>query len=244
MDIGSRTIKMVLLVDGWIEHWEVVDATSRPSAIARKLLDTYSGIPVVATGYGRDMLERDGVPSITEIKACARGVYHRCNDARMIIDIGGQDVKVIALDVKGRVAKFEMNDRCAAGTGRFLEIMAEKLNVALTGFGRAALQGRERIKISSLCTVFAESEVIGLLNRDEPLEDIAFAVHQSAVRKIAGMYKRISSSSNTTVHLVGGGALNCAIGALLAKELNVTVCVPDNPQILVALGAGIIASER
>lgn len=243
IDIGSRTIKTVLLTGKNIECWEVADATSRPSEIAQKMLASYKDIPVVATGYGRHLLEIEGIPSITEIKACASGVHHVFNDARLIIDIGGQDLKVISLDITGKVAKFEMNDRCAAGTGKFMEIMAEKLNFEISSFGDAALRGKERITISSLCTVFAESEVIGLLNRNESPEDIAYAVHQSAVKKISGMYKRISSSSHFPVHLVGGGALNHAICTLIEKELNAVVIVPENPQIIIALGAGIIASE-
>ena len=244
IDIGSRTIKTVLLSENGIEQWEVADATSRPSEIAGKMLAKHNNITVVATGYGRHLLEIEGIPSVTEIKACARGVHRLFNDARLIIDIGGQDLKVISLDEKGKIAKFEMNDRCAAGTGRFLEIMAEKLNYKISDFGDAALNGREGINISSLCTVFAESEVIGLINRDEPAEDIAYAVHQSAIKKISGMYKRISSSSHLPAHLVGGGALNHAIRKLLEKELHTTVIVPDNPQIIIALGAGIIASEK
>ena len=243
IDIGSRTIKTVLLSKGNIKSWEVADATSHPSQVAQKMLAKYKDIPVVATGYGRHLLEMEGIPSITEIKACARGVHYLYSDACLIIDIGGQDLKVISLDVNGRVAKFEMNDRCAAGTGKFLEIMAEKLNVDISGFGAVALKGKEKITISSLCTVFAESEVIGLLNRNVPSEDIAYAVHQSAVKKISGMYKRIASSSKFPAYLAGGGALNCAIRKLIEKELNSTVIVPDNPQIVIALGASIIASE-
>ena len=244
IDIGSRAIKTLLLSGNSIENREVADATSRPSEIAGKMLAGHDGIPVVATGYGRHLLEIKDIPSVTEIKACARGVHHLCSDARVIIDIGGQDLKVIALDVNGKVAKFEMNDRCAAGTGRFLEIMAEKLNYTIADFGGAALDGKDRITISSLCTVFAESEVIGLLNRGEPLEDIAFAVHRSVVQKISGMYKRLSVTPGLPVYLVGGGALNGAIRELLERKLETVVKVPENPQVVVALGAAIIAGEN
>ena len=244
IDIGSRTIKAVLLNDGVIERWEVVDATSRPSDIAYEMISLYKDIPTVATGYGRYLLEIEDIPSVTEIKACARGANHLCNNPRMVIDIGGQDLKVISLDINGKIAKFEMNDRCAAGTGKFLEIMAEKLDFPISGFGEAALRGKDRITISSLCTVFAESEVIGLINRNEPPEDIAFAVHRSAIKKISGMYKRIAPSESFPAYLVGGGAQNRAIQTMLEKELNTTVIVPPNPQIVIALGAGIIAGER
>ncbi len=243
IDIGSRTIKTVLLSGNRMERWEVADATSRPSIIARRMLKEYENIPVVATGYGRQLLETEGIPSITEIKACACGLRFLFDDVHTIIDIGGQDLKVIALDSNGRIAKFEMNDRCAAGTGKFLEIMADKLGYTVREFGNAALKGRNRITISSLCTVFAESEVIGLLNRDEPPEDIALAVHQSTIKKITAMYKRISSS-RFPVHLVGGGALNPAIRYLLREELQTNIVAPGNPQTVIALGAGIIAAEK
>ncbi|MBD3393854.1 MAG: 3-hydroxyacyl-ACP dehydratase [Chitinivibrionales bacterium] len=242
IDIGSRTIKTVLLDDGEIRRWEVVDATSRPAETARRYLAKYGGVPVVATGYGRDLLEIENVSSVTEIRACARGIRSYCAHARAILDIGGQDLKAILLDAEGRIAKFEMNDRCAAGTGRFLEIMAEKLGFSVAGFGGAAQYGAPGITISSVCTVFAESEVIGLLNKGTPPDDIALAVHQSVVMKITGMYKRLSSSSDT-VHLVGGGALNSCVRRLLENELRVKVLVPANPQIVVALGAAIIASQ-
>lgn len=244
IDIGSRTIKIVLLSKkNKIEHWEVVDATSRPSEVAHRLLSEYKGIPIVATGYGRHLLEIDDIPSITEIKACAKGTHYLYNNARIIIDIGGQDLKVISLDTRGKISKFEMNDRCAAGTGKFLEIMADKLSVNVSDFGELALKGKEKITISSLCTVFAESEVIGLLNKNDSSEDIAYAIHQSTVKKISGMYKRVASLADSPIHLVGGGALNIAICKLIEKELKSKVIVPEEPQIIVALGASIIASE-
>jgi predicted CoA-substrate-specific enzyme activase len=243
IDIGSRTIKVVVLGDSGIEHGEVVEATSRPSRVATELLSRFSGLSAVATGYGRNLLEHHNIPTITEIKACALGTRTLCPAARTIIDIGGQDLKVITLDSNGKVAKFEMNDRCAAGTGKFLEIMAQKLDYPLQQFGPAALRGVQRLVISSLCTVFAESEVIGLLNRDEPPEDIALAVHYSAVKKIAGMHKRVASTGEP-VHLVGGGALNSALQTLLSRELATSVVVPLNPQWVVALGASIIARQR
>jgi len=239
IDIGSRTIKAVLLEDGSVKHWEVADASSRPAQKARALLKKYSGVSVVATGYGRGLLEIEDIPSVTEIKACARGIRHCAGDARVVVDIGGQDLKVILLDAKGKTVRFEMNDRCAAGTGRFMEIMAEKLGYPLSDFGIAAMQGKSGITVSSLCTVFAESEVIGLVNKGAPREDIALAVHRSVIGKVCGMYKRLGHIASP-IHLVGGGALNSAIGALLENELHVQVIVPNNPRIIVALGAACI----
>jgi predicted CoA-substrate-specific enzyme activase len=243
IDIGSRTIKTVALDNGRISEWEVADASSRPAETARHLLAKHPGAKVVATGYGRHLLEIDDISSVTEIKACARGVSRCCSDVRVIVDIGGQDLKAIALDTRGKIAKFEMNDRCAAGTGRFLEIMAEKLGYPVSAFGQAAREGAPGIQISALCTVFAESEVIGLLNKGAPRGDIALALHQSVVRKVTGMYKRLGAEAAPVV-LVGGGALNECIQWLLQDTLGVAVIVPENPQIIVALGAAVIAAQQ
>lgn len=244
IDIGSRTIKTVLYDNGAIAHREVVDATSRPYRIATAIRQRFQTLPMLVTGYGRHMLEQEDVASITEIRACAVGTGHTMPGVRTVIDIGGQDLKIICLDTRGKVARFEMNDRCAAGTGRFLEIMAEKLDFALADFGTAALQGSPRLTISSVCTVFAESEVIGLLNKNESRKDIAYAVHKSVTNKIAGMYTRNRTAPDAPVALVGGGALNPAVVSLLDTHLGITVTVPDEPQIMAALGAAVLAAEK
>jgi len=243
IDIGSRTIKTVILENDTVIHREVADATSRPAETAKRRLRELRDIPVVATGYGRSLLELEGIPSVTEIKACAYGTRFRAPEAQVLIDIGGQDLKTVQLDIRGRVVKFEMNDRCAAGTGKFLEIMAEKLEYTIGDFGTAALEGSDGLTISSLCTVFAESEVIGLINKGALRTDIARAVHKSVVRKITGMCKRLDTS-RSTIHLTGGGALNRAVAVLLEKELGVTIAIPEDPQSIVALGAAVIAARN
>jgi predicted CoA-substrate-specific enzyme activase len=243
VDIGSRTIKVVVVEDGTIVAREVVDATSRPLAAARELLDKYKHGGAVATGYGRHLLELEEVPSVTEIKACARGVHHVRPDAGAIIDIGGQDVKVIVLDARGKIARFDMNDRCAAGTGRFLEIMAARLELELVDFAQSALRGGDDVTISSLCTVFAESEVVGLLNGSRSRDSIVRAIHRSVTNRICGMYRRIAPEGATAV-LAGGGALNEAIVAML-RSCGISGLQPvEAPQTVCALGAALIAEER
>ncbi len=242
IDIGSSTIKFVSLEDGRIRKWEVVDATSRPLAVAHALLAKYRGLPTTATGYGRNLLEIEEIPSVTEIKACAYGMRHLYPEARSVIDIGGQDVKVIQLASNGKVSRFEMNDRCAAGTGKFLEVMADKLGYGISEFGNAAQMGKAGTTISSVCAVFAESEVIGLLNRGALPENIARAVHQSVVGKIAGMYKRLPPTEGP-IYLAGGGACNPCTQVLLEDSLRREVIVPGNPQIVVALGSAVLASR-
>ena len=198
-------------------------------------------VPAMATGYGRDMMEIGrGVPTVTEIKAHARGAHHLFSNAEAVIDIGGQDLKVIRLDAKGRVRRFEMNDRCAAGTGRFLEVMAERLGYATAQMGQAALRGSPRVRINSTCTVFAESEVIGLLSRGACREDIARALHVSVVTKIVSMWKRVSDGASRTV-LTGGGAMNPGLVQPLRAALGCEVLVPAQPQIVGAVGAALLA---
>jgi predicted CoA-substrate-specific enzyme activase len=242
IDIGSRTIKSVLFGDDHIEAREVVDATSRPFDIAKSILDKYPGVPAMATGYGRNLLHSAGIPELTEIKACACGVKWAHTNVRTIVDIGGQDLKIISLDENGRIGKFEMNDRCAAGTGKFLEIMATRLEMSLEEFEKAALKGGDSITLSSLCAVFTESEVVGLLNEDKPREDIARAVHRIVIKRIVGMFRRIARSDDG-IAVVGGGALNRAVIRLLKEELLADFLPVENPQIYAALGAAIICDR-
>lgn len=240
IDIGSSTIKFVVLEDGRIKRWEVVQATSRPLLVAKSLLDSVGNdIPVFATGYGRDLLDADrAIPTISEIKAHSLGARFLFPYCRSIIDIGGQDVKVISLDSNGKLIRFEMNDRCAAGTGKFLEVMSQRLGFSLENFGDAALRGKAGIKINSLCTVFAESEVTGLLNRGIDHFDISRALHLSVVNRIQSMFSRIDASGPTAV--TGGGAKNSALVALLRDNLQVDTFSSEYSQIAGAIGCAIV----
>ena len=143
----------------------------------------------------------------------------------------------------GKIVKFEMNDRCAAGTGRFLEIMATRLDMALDEFSESALRGNDTITISSLCTVFAESEVIGLMNGGKRLDDIARAVHKSVAGKIGGMFKRIAEPGAPVV-IAGGGALNDAIVDMLRQDLTADIRPCKYPQTACALGAALLETEK
>jgi len=163
-------------------------------------------------------------------------------DCRTVLDIGGQDVKAIAIGEDGRVQKFEMNDRCAAGSGKFLEIMAGTLGYRLEEFGEQALLADGRVHISSMCTVFAESEVTSLLNKGIERRDIARAVHQSVVKRARSMMDRVGVAS--PIFFAGGGALNPCLKQLLEESLGQTVNVPQYPQMIGALGAAYLASIR
>ncbi|MEZ0343277.1 MAG: acyl-CoA dehydratase activase [Caldimicrobium sp.] len=243
IDLGSRTIKVCFLSEKGEISFEVVESGYDPLKQALGLIQKYTAKLIVATGYGRHLLkEHLSCEVITEIKAHAFGVRQFFPEARTIIDIGGQDSKVISLDKEGRVARFLMNEKCAAGTGRFLEIMAMSLGYKVSEFGEKALQGLGEIKISSMCTVFAESEVISLKNRGANPLEIARAVHQSVVDKILSMVHRVGVEEK--VVFTGGVAKNVAIARLLQEALGLEILIPPHPEITGALGCALYKREQ
>jgi len=242
IDIGSRSVKLVVLRDGKIIHSAIADTGYDPQGVARGLLDQAAWDYVLATGYGRTMAQLHfQAPTVTEIKAHARGVRHSCTDCRTVLDIGGQDTKAISLTNGGKVTKFEMNDRCAAGTGKFLEIMASNLGFPLEDFGAQALRAEEMQQISSMCTVFAESEVTSAIAKGADRREIAKGLHMSVVRRATAMLKRVSLTSE--VAFTGGVARNACLLHLLREELQLEILVPDNPDMTGALGAALLAAE-
>jgi len=242
IDIGSRTIEVIALEGGEIVESLQTDSGFDPMAQARSLLERVRYDKIMATGYGRHLFELSfDAPTVTEIKAYAVGAKSLFPKVKTILDIGGQDSKAIALNGDGRVIKFEMNDRCAAGTGKFLEIMAQTLGYDLDNFGKEALEATGNININSLCTVFAESEVTSLLAKGAPRQEIALGLHHSVVRRAAGMMKRVSVAK--PILFAGGVAKNPCIHQLLEKSLDRKIMVPENPQMVGALGAALLASE-
>jgi predicted CoA-substrate-specific enzyme activase len=242
IDIGSRSIELVALEDGCVAISRRADTTFDPMAQCRRLLDGISYSHLIATGYGRGLLtEHFPATAITEIQAYALGARKLFPDCRLILDIGGQDTKAIALSEHGDVSKFEMNDRCAAGTGKFLEVMAASFQIPLRDFGAFALEGRQGPTISSMCTVFAESEVTSLMARGTCPKDVALAVHTSVVRRSVSMLKRVSVIGPLV--FAGGVALNPCVRNLLAEEASCEVVVPDEPELVGALGAALYAMK-
>jgi predicted CoA-substrate-specific enzyme activase len=240
IDIGSRTIKVAAVKDGVLEDFHVAESGFDPRGQAVELIRKYGPARVIATGYGRHLAQEHFAQDvITEIKAHALGARYFFPECRTVLDVGGQDSKVIALDERGRVANFQMNDKCAAGTGRFLEIMAASLGYQLPRFGAAALAGTETIAIGSMCTVFAESEVISLKNRGYASQDIAHAVHRSVVDRLAAMLHRLGYGEE--VVFTGGVAKNPAIVRLLEERLGIRALVSSAPDIAGALGAALAA---
>ncbi|MEO0081062.1 MAG: acyl-CoA dehydratase activase [candidate division WOR-3 bacterium] len=246
LDLGSRTTKVALVEDGKLIDFRIADTGTDPLARARELLSSllptpHSPLPTIATGYGRHLArERLGCAVITEIKAHALGASHLFPACRTVIDIGGQDSKVIRVE-NGRQTNFEMNDRCAAGTGRFLEVMAMALGYTVAEFGEEALKGKEPVSISSMCTVFSESEVISLIARGLDRHSIALGLHQSIVSRLLAMVGKVGAEPE--VVLSGGVALNPCIRVLLEKGLGVKLLVPEKPQAVGAMGAALSADN-
>ncbi len=244
LDIGSRSIELVALVDGVVTLARRLPTTFDPLSQCSKLLDELRPASLVGTGYGRNLIQRleltCGLSAITEIKAHALGAMNRFPEARTVLDIGGQDTKAIALN-HGKVVKFEMNDRCAAGTGKFLEYTAGVFQLPVEEFGQYALKGKNPPEISSICTVFAETEATSLMARGEPPESIALGLHKAIVKRTVNMLGRV----NLTFPLVfsGGVANNPCVLRLLADEIHgeigKDILIPEQPDMVGALGAAL-----
>ena len=194
----------------------------------------------VATGYGR-LKYAPADKQITEITCHAKGTVFLNYNAKTIIDIGGQDAKVIKLDANGKVENFVMNEKCAAGTGRFLEVMARVLGCPLSELSALGESATKEISISSVCTVFAESEVISALSAGETAANVAKGAHNAVARRVSGMYHRVSGEA--PVVMTGGVALNRDMVSSLSEELGTLVLPFEHCQIVGAIGAAVFAYE-
>jgi len=242
LDIGSRSAKLVVLEQGNIAHQASADTGCEPVRTAEALLGDHPWDRLLATGYGRTLMEvHFEARTVTEIKAHGRGVRELFPDAGTILDIGGQDSKAISLDRRGKVGKFEMNDRCAAGTGKFLEMMAASLGFRLEEFGKRAQEAESEERINSMCAVFAESEVTSAIAGGADRRAIALGLHRAVIRRAAGMLKRVSTAPE--VVFTGGVATNPCLAHMLREHLECAVRVPDDPRMTGALGAALLAAE-
>jgi len=196
---------------------------------------------MIATGYGRHAADFAG-EKVTEITCHARGAHFARPEARTVIDLGGQDSKAIAVDENGKVRDFVMNDKCSAGTGRFLEVMAAALGIELDDLGRISLESESPASISSTCTVFAESEVVSRVAEGVSKVDIVAGIHQAIASRIYAMTVRIPVEER--VIMTGGVARNQGVVSALEKKFKTEIIVPEMPQHMGALGAALIAVER
>ena len=245
IDIGSRTIKLIALD---VQHDRIiasrkVETTFNPLEQSRRVLAKAPGDRLIATGYGRKLAQDNfQAETITEIQAHALGARSLFPACTSVLDIGGQDTKAIALDDRGRVRKFEMNDRCAAGTGKFLEFMATSFQLPIEEFGNFALQGEPGLVINSMCTVFAETEATSLMARGHKPEDIALALHVSVVKRSLSMLRRVST--NGALVFSGGVARNQCVVQLIETEIGSSLLVPEDPDMVGALGAALHGSRN
>ncbi|MDD4603983.1 MAG: acyl-CoA dehydratase activase [Bacteroidales bacterium] len=252
IDIGSTTGKAVILIDDKIILGKIIPVTTKPAVTAQIALDEAlknAGLNsvadiqyIISTGYGRLKVDFAN-ENISEISCHARGAFHLLPSVRTIIDIGGQDCKAISLNAKGGVLGFEMNERCAAGTGRFFQVMSKVLACGLEGIGAVENISQTPANISNQCSVFAESEVISLVNNDVPLPDIITGINRSVAARVSGLVRRAGLANDLVV--TGGcynndGLKHALEGALAVKVTN----LPLNPQFMGALGAAVFAHEK
>ena len=250
IDIGSTTSKCVVLKDGQdIVGTSIVIAGTGTDGPERALAEVLKNAAIsredismmIATGYGRKICAgADG--EVSELSCHARGVHHIFPEVRTIIDIGGQDAKVMALNEQGRMSNFLMNDKCAAGTGRFLDVMAGILQLKIEDLEKQAELSKQTVKISSTCTVFAESEVISQLANGVEIPDLVAGICQSVAVRVGSLAKRIGIREK--VCMSGGVAQNGGVRKAMEKELGVEILYSPIAQLLGALGAALYAYDK
>jgi len=255
IDVGSTTVKMVGVDAEGNLAWHLLEqADPRVEDQVERFLARAPCLPpplaggmkgglfLVATGYGRKLV-RPAARQVTEITCHAKGVYRELAAKRggTLVDIGGQDSKVIGISPQGDVTDFSMNDKCAAGTGRFLENTANRLGVPLDRMGEVALSAAQEVSISSTCTVFAESEVISLIAHGVAVESILRGLHRSLIKRVVAMIRTVGLTPPLV--LSGGVAQNQAIPRMLEEETGEKVILPRYPQLMGAYGAALLALE-
>ncbi len=250
IDSGSLTAKAVIMngnreiLSANVVQLEFVSKQAVEEAITKTLTEADLELDdmayIVSTGYGRRRFPLAG-KTITEISCHAKGAHYFMPNAKTVIDIGGQDSKVIGLDQDGNASNFAMNDRCAAGTGQFMEVMARALRIELAQVGDMSLQAQNKLIISSMCTVFAETEVISLVAEGRDKADILAAIHSSIAGRVTGLVGRVGLRQ--PVIMTGGVAKNIGMVRALEKELGVSIFVPRDPQIVGAVGAALFAVD-
>ena len=248
IDVGSLSTDVVILDEkGVVAGYSIIQTGANSTEAAEKALAgalDKAGIErgrldkIIATGYGRISVPFDQ-KAITEISCHALGAHHLFPEVGTVVDIGGQDSKVIRVNEAGKVLDFTMNDKCAAGTGRFLEVMAAKLQISLEEMGDLSLRAAGEVPISSVCTVFAESEVISLVARNHPKEEIIRGLHRSIVNRVWSMVRSVGVHGTLT--MTGGVAKNRGVVALMEEKVGKSIPVHTEPQIVGALGAALMA---
>ena len=249
VDVGAATAKTVIVADGKILSYAVMqtgDSVSRSAEKVTKSALEQAGLSmsdlsfVISTGYGRNSVTFAN-KAVTEIICHAKGVNFLIPGARTVIDIGGQDSKVIGVRENGTVSDFVMNDKCAAGTGRFLEVMAAVLGLAIEEMGPISLTSKEPCNISSTCTIFAETEMVSLRADGRTREDIVAGIHRAVASRVAVMGRTVGYKEQ--VVFTGGVAKNLGVKNSLETGIGLPILIPEEPQIVGALGAALLARQ-
>ena len=249
IDVGSITTKAAVAKDGAVIADKVVLTGYNAQFAGEKVFDEIlkeSGIDrpsiekIISTGYGRNSVTFAD-KAVTEITCHAAGAYYLDPEVRSVIDIGGQDSKAIAVNATGSPLDFAMNDKCAAGTGRVLEVMARAVEIDLDNFGDWSLKAQKPSTISSLCTVFAESEVISLISKGEKRENIIAGIHEAIAARVVAMANRVGFK--TRIMMTGGVAKNIGVVRALERKIGQKIEVSEKSQVTGAIGAAMIAQR-
>ena len=252
IDIGSLTTKVVILENGSILSSVITASGDEPESAAKEAaekalsqtgLDFNDDLYIVSTGVGGKSISISQQPK-TITTCLARGTQYLSPSARMVIDMGAESTNVVKLNERGRVSDWANHDKCAAGTGLFLQQMSRLMQMPIEEMSQLSFKAKSRADISNTCAVFAESEVISHVHREPPTpkEDIVAGIFYSVVTRIMALCKRIGIEKEVAVS--GGVALNSGLVEILGKELGFEVLVPETPQIVAALGAAILAKEN
>lgn len=250
IDIGSLATKVVLLNEDKIISHEVIGTGVNVVEAAEKAMDkalekadiSLEDVEaIVCTGAGKKKSPYASREA-TEVMCDARGVLHLYPEARGVIDIGGENCRAVKFDPEGNVIDFALNDKCASGTGIFLDAMATALRVKPEEMGELSLQSTEDIEVTSMCSVFAESEVVSMVHRKMPKYDILKGIHKSIASRTYGLANRILLEGEVVV--VGGIAKNIGLTTILSELMASELKIPEEPEIIGALGAALLARER
>jgi predicted CoA-substrate-specific enzyme activase len=253
IDVGSLTAQAVVINDKGIKSFKSIGVKPNPVDSAQTVIEmllsedrlSWNDIKFcVSTGYGREQVQARGLAqdNMSEISCHGLGAFWICPEVRTVVDIGGQDAKVIRIGANGELVDFVMNDKCAAGTGRFLEVQARTLGLALDELGVIALSSRNALELSNRCSIFCETEVLHYLQRGHSKADIAAGVNRAMAERVAALVRRVGMENEVTMS--GGVAKNVAVRAELERILNIKlVRYGVDSQIVGALGAALIAKR-
>ena len=251
IDVGSSTSKAVILEDQKIISYSIVPTGAESAGSAQKAMNetlqktarlSLADIRwIVATGYGRVIVDFAN-ETVTELSCHARGAHWLLPSIRTVLDMGGQDCKAIRCDNKGKLLNFIMNDKCAAGTGRFLEVMARVMELPLKDIGELSLQAKEEIRINSTCAVFGKSEVASLIRLGREKQDILSGLHTAISNRVFTLLRKVGVEPDFTI--TGGIAKNIGVVRRLEEKLGLKAILTEEPQIVGALGAALFARDR